>query len=153
MAVPLLPALAKVQDTIAICPSRPMQRAALAAVTVPARWVEDQVATLQAKRLRMVELFERVDAPWRLLGNSDGALHGLADLEPGLDLAPALGPHELMTTLVERFGVGVVSGSSFGMGPASFRISYGMLDDASSQKAMARLITGLGQLAGTLKQR
>ena len=146
----LLPALAKVQDTIAICPSRPMQRAALAAVTVPERWVEDQVATLQSKRLGMVERFQQADTPWRLLGDSDGALYGFADLEEGLGLEPALGQDTLMTTLVERFGVGVVSGSSFGMGAASFRISYGMLDDDSFNEAMARLMRGLRQLAGNL---
>ena len=36
------------------------------------------------------------------------------------------------------------------MGAASFRISYGMLDDDSFNEAMARLIRGLRQLAGNL---
>ena len=160
MAAPqqIRPALAKVQDTIAICPSRPMQRAALAAVNVPDNWVKDKVMTLQAKRLRMQELFRCNDSPWRLLGPCDGALYGLVGLDAaGASARTAAGASdqeqgcaELMQVLVRRFGVGVLSGQSFGLAASSFRISYGMLEEQAFEQAMQRLLKGLNTLAASL---
>jgi len=46
MAAPqqLIPALAKVQDTTAICPSRPPEGVTLAIVNVPQTWASERFA-------------------------------------------------------------------------------------------------------------
>ena len=145
----LLSALSKVQDTIEICPSRPMQRAAIAALNVPPSWVEERVKTLKPKRHMMLDMFSQPDTPWHLLSNSDGAFYGLIGLPPGLSHRCEQRPYELMEILVKQFGVGVVSGHSFGIDASCFRISYGMLDEANFEEAMQRLSNGLRYLAVT----
>lgn len=145
----LLSSLSKVQDTIAICPSRPMQRAALAALNVPSSWVEQKVKTLEPNRHMMLNMFRQMDIPWQLLTNSDGAFYGLVGLPDGLSHRFEQGPYELMEILVQQFGVGVVSGHSFGINASSFRISYGMLNERDFEEAMQRLSNGLRCLAQT----
>ncbi|QEY33028.1 aminotransferase class I/II-fold pyridoxal phosphate-dependent enzyme [Synechococcus sp. RSCCF101] len=143
----LLPALAKVQDTILICPSRPLQRAALAAAQVPQAWVAQQVQTLEPKRRHLRELIGRADTPWQLLCDCDGAFYGLIGLrDPSARLAGE-DPDWLMTTLVQSFGVGVVSGASFGIASSSFRVSYGILTMREFTEAMERLMGGLRVLS------
>jgi aspartate/methionine/tyrosine aminotransferase len=154
-AVPkaLRPALAKVLDTIQICPTGLSQRVAQAALSSDPSWVRAQVATLGPRRGQLLETVHQWQAegwPVRLWAEPDGAFYGLLVMEGLLDLSgQPLDSHGLMRRLVLEEGVAALSGSAFGLqspGTCVLRLSYGMLDGAQLAEALARLSRGLGRL-------
>lgn len=151
-AVPkgLQPALAKVLDTIQICPTLFSQRLALAALSTDVAWLHTQVASLGPRRVQLVETvqrWEREGLPVRLWAEPDGAFYGLLVVD-GL-VEPGVGPMsstKLMETLVLEQGVGTLSGSAFGVdrpGRCLLRLSYGMLAGPQLAEALARVHRGL----------
>jgi aspartate/methionine/tyrosine aminotransferase len=158
MAAPavLTAALAKVQDTVLICPPRLMQRAAVAALAAGPTWCRPRIASLAGRRaqLRAAVAAARAQCiPLRLLAEPDGAFYGLLALEPGC--AGALTGELLMRRLVLKHRVAAVCGESFGYpglgaaegGPGPvLRISYGLLDAEALGEALRRLVEGIGTL-------
>ncbi|MFO7630718.1 MAG: aminotransferase class I/II-fold pyridoxal phosphate-dependent enzyme [Prochlorococcaceae cyanobacterium] len=134
--------LAKVQDTILICPPQIVQRAASAALSAGSDWCRQQVAALEPRRQQLLAAFQHPDAPWRLLGEPQGAFYGLLELDAPIDADTA------MRRLVREHGVAVVSGSSFGLAGCRLRLSYGMLAAGELDEALRRLQTGLAVLSG-----
>lgn len=148
-AVPevLRPSLAKVLDTVQICPPAITQRAAAAALHAAPGWVAEQVAQLRPRRQQLLEAVEAWRAeglPVRLWAEPDGAFYGLLVIE-GL----GLGSDALMERLVLEHRVAAVSGRAFGFddpGAAVLRLSYGMLDGSELSEALSRLAEGLRRL-------
>ncbi len=148
-AVPelLRPALAKVLDTVQICPPALTQRAAAAALDVDPGWVAEQVAQLWPRRQQLLEAVAAWQAeglPVRLWAEPDGAFYGLLVIE-GLDLSS----DALMERLVLKHRVAAVSGRAFGCehpGAAVLRLSYGLLDGPELSEALSRLAEGLRRL-------
>lgn len=140
----LLPALVKVQDTNLICPPRPMQRAAGAALAAGPQWCRPRVASLEPRRQALVAATASAAANGldvRLLAPPDGAFYGLLEV-------PC--PHSedtLITSLIRNHGVAVVPGQSFGLvsppGRAVLRVSYGMQPPDLLGQALRRLFKGL----------
>jgi aspartate/methionine/tyrosine aminotransferase len=151
-------ALAKVQDTVLICPPRLMQRAAVAALAAGPAWCSPRIAALAARRQQLLAAVAAARAeglPLRLLAEPDGAFYGLLALEASA--AGSLSGEELMRRLVLEHRVAAVCGESFGLpahgeladaggqGP-TLRLSYGLLDAGELQEALRRLFKGIRAL-------
>ncbi|MCP9848332.1 aminotransferase class I/II-fold pyridoxal phosphate-dependent enzyme [Cyanobium sp. Morenito 9A2] len=134
--------LAKVQDTVLISPPRLTQVAALAALEAGSAWCRSHIQGLAARRQRVLAALEVSGAPWRLLVRPEGAFYAL------LALDTVLSADAVMERLVREHRVAVVSGSSFGLGGCALRLSYGVLEGAELEEALARLVGGLHHLAG-----
>jgi aspartate/methionine/tyrosine aminotransferase len=141
----LMAELAKVQDTILICPPQLIQRAALAALQAGDRAWKPQINDLGRRRRQLLERLGRAEAPWRLLGPADGAFYLL------LDLPCSLSSDQAMEQLIRRHRVALVSGSSFGLSGCQLRLSYAMLSDDDLNEALRRLELGLHQLVSTFR--
>ena len=145
-AVPrqLIEGLAKVQDTIEICPARPSQRLAVAALAAGPAWCRPRVEGLGKSRRRLlaaVAAAQGAGLPLRLLAEPDGAFYAL------LEVASELAEGELVERLVLEHGVAVLPGGSFGLpggpGTAVLRLSYGMVAGAELEEALRRLFEGV----------
>jgi aspartate/methionine/tyrosine aminotransferase len=142
------PALAKVLDTLQICPTLIGQRAATAALATDPAWVRERVATLAPRRDQMlaaVALWEGEGLPVRLWAAPEGAFYGLLVVE-GRRVGDPPDSDRLMEELVLADGVATVSGRAFGLdipGAAVLRLSYGMLEGPPLAEALERLGAGL----------
>lgn len=156
MAAPatLADALAKVQDTVLICPPRLIQHAARAALTAGRAWLEPRLADLAGRRLQLLRAAaaaRRQGLPLELLAEPDGAFYALLRVHP--DAAAGLTGETLMRRLVLEHRVAAVCGESFGLeaqrqGPV-LRLSYGLLGLAELDDALGRLFTGIQALLGS----
>lgn len=149
-AVPrqLGPALAKLQDTVLIAPSRLLQRAGVAALAAGPTWCAAQTASLAPARELLRDWPQQLggqglEARW--LAPLDGAFYGL------LEVGSPLAGEPLVRRLLLEFGVATLPGESFGLptqpGQAVLRLSYGMLRGEALHLALQRLGEGLGRLA------
>ena len=145
-AVPrqLIEGLAKVQDTVEICPARPSQRLALAALSAGPAWCRPRVEALGRSRRRLLAAVAEAQAaglPLQLLAEPDGAFYAL------IEVASTLGAAELVERLVLEHGVAVLPGGEFGLrgrpGAAVLRLSYGMLAGDELDEALGRLFEGV----------
>ncbi len=145
-AVPsaLMAALAKVQDTILICPPRLVQQAAIAALASEAPWLADQLTALRQRRRQLLAALQAAQAQGlaaSLLAPPDGAFYGL------LAVKSSGSGEALMERLVLDHGVATLPGESFGLaaqaGQATLRLSYGLLDQPTLAQALERLFQGL----------
>jgi aspartate/methionine/tyrosine aminotransferase len=148
-AVPrqLMGALAKVQDTVLICPPLVSQRAALAALAAGPAWCRPHIAALGQRRRQLLDAVAAARAGGQaleLLGPPDGAFYGLLRFPCGL------GGASLLRHLVLGHGVAALPGDSFGLPPnggqALLRLSYGMLETAALAEALGRLFEALAAL-------
>lgn len=137
----LMPALAKVQDTVLICAPRLVQHAAVAALEVGGAWCRQRIATLADRRRQVLEALAIPGAPWRLMVEPEGAFYALLELQTPLSADRA------MERLIREHRVALVSGSSFGLAGCCLRLSYGMLGESDLAEALVRLTRGLTQLA------
>jgi len=137
----LMGELAKVQDTILICPPRLIQQAAIGALEAGADWCRERISGLKARRAQVMDALDQPGVPWQVLGPGDGAFYGL------LQLDSALSSDAAMERLIREQRVALVSGSSFGLQGCCLRLSYGMLNEADLGEALRRLVGGLHELA------
>jgi aspartate/methionine/tyrosine aminotransferase len=151
-AVPeaLLEPLAKVQDTVLICPPQLSQRAALTALAVDPSWLAERLASLRPRRRQLLAAVAEARGTGLDLGlvaEPDGAFYAL--LEFGVDRwrGGDDGVWGLLRRLVLDHGVAAVPGTAFGLSPspgrAVLRLSYGMLGEEQLGEALQRLWTGL----------
>jgi aspartate/methionine/tyrosine aminotransferase len=129
----LMPDLAKVQDTILICPPMLIQRMATAALEAGPGWCQSQIAGLSSRRQQVLSGLRQDDAPWQIQGPADGAFYVLLRLESHLH------PDRAMARLIREHGLALVSGSGFGLSGCHLRLSYGMVSDADLGSALKRL--------------
>jgi len=141
---PLMAALAKVQDTILICPPRLVQRAAIAALQAGPGWLNAQLTGLRQRRRQLLAALragQQRGLNARLLAEPDGAFYALLAVES------PLGGDALVERLVLEHGVATLPGESFGLttqeGPVALRLSYGLLDEPTLAAALERLVQGL----------
>lgn len=138
---PLMADLAKIQDTILIHPPQLNQHAALGALRAGAQWCRNQINGLTVRRRQVLDALSQPAAPWRLLGEPNGAFYALVQLESSLSSDQA------MEQLIRQHRVALVSGSSFGLQGCCLRLSYGMLESAELGEALERLVGGLWSLS------
>jgi aspartate/methionine/tyrosine aminotransferase len=149
-AVPrqLLAGLAQVQDTVLICPPRPLQPAAAAALAAGPAWCAPRIAALAERRTLLIDAVAAArdrGVPVELAVVPGGAFYAL------LRCGSPLGDRQLVERLVLDHGVAVLPGASFGLvpppGEVMLRLSYGMLEPPQLARALERLCTGLAALA------
>ena len=139
MVIPdsMLMSVKKAQDTILICPPVVSQAAAVGALEegrpycLPFLQGLAEVRELVLHELAGVESFCRVP-------KTDGAFYFLIRVERDLE------PMDLVRDLVERFGVAVIPGTTFGLDEGCYlRIAYGALERETVAEGMGRLVKGL----------
>ena len=149
-AVPrqLLAGLAQVQDTVLICPPRPLQPAAAAALAAGPAWCAPRITALAERRTLLIAAVAAARArglPVELAVVPGGAFYAL------LRCSSPFGDRQLVGRLVLDHGVAVLPGAAFGLVPPAgevmLRLSYGMLEPPQLLRALERLFTGLAALA------
>lgn len=138
--------LLKVQDTIAICPTRLSQRVALAALTkAGAEWVAERVAgTVLTNRRVVVGAVVRALGREAIMGSPRGAIYIMVRLPP-----PAGSEHAddtaAMLFLADKHGVVVIPGGACGA-PGCIRVAFANLEPQPTRDAAEKLEAGLREL-------
>lgn len=133
----LLPSLLKIQDTNLICPPLITQYAALSALETGASYCKTQLLSLEKVRKAIINQLKTLEDICEAPITAGGfyfllKLHGTNN-----DI-------ELVKKLVHDYKVAALPGSAFGLHQGCYlRLSYGMLDLASAETAMDRLISGI----------
>ena len=133
----LHPAMAKVQDTILVCPPVASQIAAIAALDVGRAYCEPYVRELASIRDIVFSELSAL-APLASVPAADGAFYALLKVNASLD------PMAICERLIREHKVAVVPGPAFGMEDGCyFRVAYGALQKATVAEGIGRLVTGL----------
>ena len=139
MAYPehLAPAMAKIQDTILVCPPVVSQIAAIAALEVGRPYCEPHVRELADIRHIVVSQLSAL-APKVSVPAADGAFYCLLKVNTTRD------PMAIAERLIREHQVAVIPGTAFGMTDGCYlRVAYGALQRATVEEGIGRLVTGL----------
>jgi aspartate/methionine/tyrosine aminotransferase len=133
-------AMAKVQDTILVCPTVASQVGAIAALEVGRAYCEPHVRELASIRdiviAELAALAPRVTVP-----AAAGAFYVLLKVDTALD------PMAIAERLIREHKVAVIPGPAFGMTDGCyFRVAYGALQKATVAEGIGRLVAGLRQI-------
>ena len=133
-------AIAKVQDTVLVCPPVISQVAAVAAMEVGPAYCRRHLQPLAeirdvvAAELRSLE-------PLCTVPPADGAFYCFIRVNADLD------PMKTAERLIREHGVAVIPGTAFGMTEGCyFRVAYGALQKATVAEGIGRLVGGLRSL-------
>ena len=129
--------IAKIQDTILVCPPVASQVAAIAALDAGRAYSEPHVRELAAIRDIVLSRLSAL-APLASVPAADGAFYVLMKVETALD------PMTIAERLIREHKVAVVPGTAFGMTDGCyFRVAYGALQKATVAEGIGRLVEGL----------
>ena len=129
--------IAKIQDTILVCPPVASQVAAIAALDAGRAYSEPHVRELAAIRDIVWSRLSAL-APLASVPAADGAFYVLMKVETALD------PMTIAERLIREHKVAVVPGTAFGMTDGCyFRVAYGALQKATVAEGIGRLVEGL----------
>jgi aspartate/methionine/tyrosine aminotransferase len=133
----LADAMAKVQDTILICPPVISQIAAAAAMAGGPGYCRQYVAALaDVRQVAFAELGSL--EPLCTLPPADGAFYCCLRVNRAVD------PMRLAERLIREHKVAVIPGTAFGLtNGCYFRVAYGALEKATVAEGIGRLVTGL----------
>jgi aspartate/methionine/tyrosine aminotransferase len=138
----LAPAIAKIQDTILVCPPVASQIAAIAALDVGRAYCEPHVRELASIRDIVFAELSKL-APLASVPAADGAFYCLLKVHTTMD------PMTIAERLIREHKVAVVPGHSFGMTDGCyFRVAYGALQKETVAEGIGRLVTGLRAILG-----
>jgi aspartate/methionine/tyrosine aminotransferase len=133
----LAAAMAKIQDTILVCPTVAAQVGALAALGVGRDYCQPHVAELASIRDVVIDELGAL-APLASVPAADGAFYVL------LRVDTAMPPMQLAERLIREHKVAVIPGPAFGMTSGCFfRVAYGALQKDTVAAGIGRLVTGL----------
>jgi len=129
--------IAKIQDTILVCPPVASQVAAIAALDAGRAYSEPHVRELAAIRDIVWSRLSAL-APLASVPAADGAFYVLLKVETALD------PMTIAERLIREHKVAVVPGTAFGMTDGCyFRVAYGALQKETVAEGIGRLVDGL----------
>lgn len=133
----LASAIAKVQDTVLVCPPIISQIAAVAAMEVGPAYCRQHLHALEEVRdIVFAEL--RSLEPLCTVPAVDGAFYCFLRVNAEVD------PRETAERLIREHRVAVIPGSAFGLVDGCyFRIAYGALQKETVAEGIGRLVTGL----------
>jgi len=144
----LATAMAKIQDTILICPPIVSQAAAIAALDVGRIYCEPRVRELASIREIVVDQLSAL-APLATVPAAEGAFYCLLRINEDAvggaqPQAGTLSSMLLAERLVREYKVAVIPGSAFGISDGCyFRVAYGALQKATVEAGIGRLVEGL----------
>ena len=139
MAYPerLADAIAKVQDTVLVCPPVISQIAAVAAMEVGPAYCRPHLRALAEVRDIVIAELAALE-PWCVVPPADGAFYCFLRVNTSLD------PMHIAERLIREHGVAVIPGHAFGMTSGCyFRVAYGALQKETVAEGIGRLVTGL----------
>ncbi len=137
----LLTAVQKIQDTIVICPAVISQYAAIGALQAGRSYCQPHLSAIaKVRQLGLAQLAEIND--FCRIPAAVGAFYYLLNLNSDLD------DFDLVTHLIQDYGVAVLPGSTFGMQGCYLRVAYGALQADKLTEGLGRLVTGLRALVG-----
>ncbi len=142
MVVPpqLVTAVKKVQDTNLICAPVISQYAAVGALEAGAEYCRMLIASIAEVRGIALSELDRI-ADLCAIPSAQGAFYFL------LKVRTPRNSMELVTELVERFGVAALPGMTFGMNDGCYlRVAYGALQEETVIEGIGRLVRGLSAL-------
>jgi aspartate/methionine/tyrosine aminotransferase len=137
----LADAVAKVQDTVLVCPAMISQAAAAAAMAVgpeyPKRFLRGfaEIRDIVIGELRTLE-------PLCAVPPADGAFYCFIRVNAALDPLP------IAERLIRDHRVAVIPGTAFGMDGCCFRVAFGALQKDTVAEGIGRLVSGLTQILG-----
>jgi aspartate/methionine/tyrosine aminotransferase len=138
----LADAMAKVQDTILICPPVLSQVAAAAAMEGGPDYCRRYVAQLAAVR-EVVFAALRTLEPLCSVPSADGAFYCCLRVNVRAD------PMRVAERLIREHKVAVIPGTAFGLADGCyFRVAYGALEPQTVAEGIGRLVTGLRRILG-----
>ena len=133
----LAAAMAKIQDTILVCPPVASQIAAIAALDVGRAYCEPHVRELAGIRDIVFSELSAL-APLASVPAADGAFYCLLRVHTTQD------PMTIAERLIREHKVAVIPGPAFGMTDGCyFRVAYGALQKETVAEGIGRLVTGL----------
>ncbi|HEY9640365.1 MAG TPA: pyridoxal phosphate-dependent aminotransferase [Coleofasciculaceae cyanobacterium] len=144
MVIPahLMPAVMKIQDTIAICASVLSQYAALGALQAGSAYCLQHLKAIAQVRQLCLREFTAIQEICTI-PPADGAFYFLLNVHTDLD------SFELVQRLIRDYQVAVIPGSTFGMTRGCYlRVSYGALQPETAIAGMDRLVKGLQAIVG-----
>jgi aspartate/methionine/tyrosine aminotransferase len=137
---PLENAIAKVQDTILVCPPVISQVAAVAAMEVGPAYCRRHLQPLAEIR-DVVGAELRSLEPLCTVPPADGAFYCFVRVNADVD------PMKTAERLIREHRVAVIPGTAFGMTEGCyFRVAYGALQKATVAEGIGRLVNGLRSL-------
>ncbi len=133
-------AIAKVQDTVLVCPPVISQIAAVAAMEVgPAYCRQHLRALAEVRDIVMAEL--RSLEPLCTVPPADGAFYCFVRVNAAID------PMQTADRLIREHRVAVIPGHAFGITKGCyFRVAYGALQKDTVAEGVGRLVNGLRQM-------
>ncbi|CAL5223689.1 g6241 [Coccomyxa viridis] len=132
--------LAKVQDTIPICPPQLSQYVALGALQAGRPWVASQLDSIMGNRGTIIDALSPLGAMGSGVAGGEGAIYLWAKLPEGCEDDEAV-----VEWLVREHGVCVIPGSACGAA-GYIRAAYANLQPEACREAGQRLKQGLQQL-------
>ena len=133
-------AVAKIQDTIAICPPIISQFAAAAALDAGVEYCHAHLGAIAARRSAVLRALKELE-PLVRVPATRGAFYVLAQVAADVDSM------ELASRLIREHRVAAVPGAAFGLTEGCYlRIAYAAPDDATLAEAMRRLADGLRRI-------
>jgi len=136
----LYDAIAKVQDTILVCPPVISQVAAVAAMNVGPAYPKQFLRGFAEIRHVVITQLRALE-PLCVVPPADGAFYCFMRVNARLD------PMRVAERLIREHGVAVIPGDSFGMlDGCYFRVAFGALQKATVTEGMGRLVSGMRQI-------
>ena len=138
MTIPpaLYDAVAKIQDTVLICPPLVSQVAALGALEAGRAYCLERRKQIEQVRTTVLQTLARLGDRCEPMC-ADGAFYVLLRLRHDGDAM------ELAQRLVTEHRVAVLPGTAFGLAGCSLRIGYGALTPRAATDGIERLVTGI----------
>jgi aspartate/methionine/tyrosine aminotransferase len=132
----LTDAIAKVQDTVLVCPPVISQVVGLAAMEIGPAYCRDHLRALaEVRELVIAEL--RSLEPLCSVPPVDGAFYCFVRVKADVD------PMVLAERLIREHRVAVIPGGAFGADGCYFRVAYGALQKQTVAEGIGRLVNGL----------
>jgi aspartate/methionine/tyrosine aminotransferase len=134
---PLADAIAKVQDTVLVCPPVISQIAAVAAMEVGPAYCRRHLGPLAEIRDIVIRELRSLE-PLCIVPPADGAFYCFPRVNLNLD------PMRLAERLIQEHRVAVIPGTAFGVtGGCYFRVAFGALQKETVAEGIGRLVNGL----------
>lgn len=138
-------AIKKIQDTNLICPPVISQFAAIGALSAGKAYMQGWLHEYDAIRTRFLQEFNRASDLCHV-PSAQGAFYFFIQVDSNQD------EMDLIRALIQRHGVAVMPGQSFGMRENGyFRVAYGALRLETATAGVQRLIHGLRAEKGELQ--
>jgi aspartate/methionine/tyrosine aminotransferase len=136
----LTEAMAKIQDTVLICPTAISQVVATSAVRAGSSYPRQYLPALASVRDIVLRELRSLE-PLCSVPEADGAFYCF------VRVAAAVDPMAVATRLIREHQVAIIPGTAFGMTDGCyFRVAYGALEKDTVAEGIGRLVKGLRAL-------